>query len=1167
MRQNLKRFWLGFLCAFVLVQGSTQSILSVQAAEADEAIVETTTVAEEQTTEPQAPESETLPDDPVPAETTDTDNGTDVETEQNPNAPPQEEGTVDKNEMEEDTKEEEEEEEEWNQAPITGNASHNGVTVNVNAPAGSFPEGTNVTIQPLDNQVAQGLRDQVTEGEEAIGFDISFITAEGSEVQPSNGQQVTVGFTVDAASPLTIEDDETATLDVVHVSNQGGGEILKSVDAPQTGQSSDIVVYANSFSAYLVSKSPVLKAPQEAKMVDVAITNFTIENLEHEAADRIYYNDRFYLAMDWDASSYGKDLHAGDYFDVTLPDNMIFPAGVTASDFNLTDDEGNVVATAHVTPGPNNAGGTIHVEFTDAVEDRYNVKGTMYVAAQFNRQAVTYNEPNTFTVTVNGEVNPISASTEATVVGPKQLEDEILGKWGQSVANVDDQAEWWVRINHRQDTLTNVVITDSLAGTGEHFLPETFTLRKVTYNEYGGVVGSATIVDVSSMISFSDDLTSFTLNLGNIDGDQYQLSYRSTYTPGTRLRNRVVLNSTETSQTFVATHISAQSGGSGGGDLASRIKITKVDADDNTIVLAGAVFEVEDSQGNKFTLTTGADGTVTSDTLTQGTYHVREIQAPTGYMILDSESEFDLEVTPSGGAIRTVKNQKNTIDIPVNKQWIGPAADSVTVTISRSYESGGNTTEEALSQTLVLNEANNWSGTFTDLEEYAPNGTKYTYQVQEQDLNGYRSEIVDNGGSFTIINTNTETIDIPVVKQWIGPPAEDVEIRLYSNGEKIDSVVLSDANQWQHTFTGLPKYDANSGAEIPYDIVEATTKDFHSRQEGDFRTGFTVYNYNTETVDIPVTKQWVGPQQASVDVQLMADNQTADTITLSAANNWSHVFTGLPKYDETDGHEIEYTVEETPIENYKVEIAGDAQNGFSIINTNIETISIPVQKQWVGTPTDYVDIQLMADGTMVDTISLSADNDWAYTFTELPKYDETDGHEIEYTVEETAVEGYTTGISGTAGSGFTITNTITGKVSVPVTKKWVGTPTDSVTIQLFADGKQIDSVVLNKDNQWQYTFTDLDQYKDGKEITYTIQEEAVKGYKVTYAGNAKEGFIVTNTQNTPKKEPKKKDPTKQKGLQTGVQTNQSTPIVFGVIIVALLICLAVYIYKRSKKNQ
>lgn len=1076
MRQNLKRFWLGFLCAFVLVQGSTQSILSVQAAEADEAIVETTTVAEEQTTEPQAPESETLPDDPVPAETTDTDNGTDVETEQNPNAPPQEEGTVDKNEMEEDTKEEEEEEEEWNQAPITGNASHNGVTVNVNAPAGSFPEGTNVTIQPLDNQVAQGLRDQVTEGEEAIGFDISFITAEGSEVQPSNGQQVTVEFTVDAASPLTIEDDETATLDVVHVSNQGGGEILKSVDAPQTGQSSDIVVYANSFSAYLVSKSPVLKAPQEAKMVDVAITNFTIENLEHEAADRIYYNDRFYLAMDWDASSYGKDLHAGDYFDVTLPDNMIFPAGVTASDFNLTDADGNVVATAHVTPGPNDVGGTIHVEFTDAVEDRYNVKGTMYIAAQFNRQVVTFDEPNTFTVTVNGEVSPISASTEATVVGPKQLEDELLAKWGQSVPNVDDQAEWWLRINHRQDTLTNVVITDSLAGTGEHFLPETFSLRKVTYNEYGGVV-SSTIVDASGMVSFSDDLTSFTLNLGNIDGDQYQLTYRSTYTPGTRLRNSAALNSTEASKTYEATHISAQSGGTGGGDLASRIKITKVDADDNTIVLAGAVFEVEDSQGNKFTLTTGADGTVTSDTLTQGTYHVREIQAPTGYMILDSESEFDLEVTPSGGAIRTVKNQKNTIDIPVNKQWIGPAADSVTVTISRSYESGGNATEEALSQTLVLNEANNWSGTFTNLEEYAPNGTKYTYQVQEQDLNGYRSEIVDNGGSFTIINTNTETIDIPV------------------------------------------------------------------------------------------TKQWVGPQQASVDVQLMADNQTADTITLSAANNWSHVFTGLPKYDETDGHEIEYTVEETPIENYKVEIAGDAQNGFSIINTNIETISIPVQKQWVGTPTDYVDIQLMADGTMVDTISLSADNDWAYTFTELPKYDETDGHEIEYTVEETAVEGYTTGISGTAGSGFTITNTITGKVSVPVTKKWVGTPTDSVTIQLFADGKQIDSVVLNKDNQWQYTFTDLDQYKDGKEITYTIQEEAVKGYKVTYAGNAKEGFIVTNTQNTPKKEPKKKDPTKQKGLQTGVQTNQSTPIVFGVIIVALLICLAVYIYKRSKKNQ
>ena len=118
--------------------------------------------------------------------------------------------------------------------------------------------------------------------------------------------------------------------------------------------------------------------------VNVTITKFQILNINKEEVHSIYQSDRFYLAMDWDASAAGTNIHEGDYFDITLPDNMKFPAGTTAQDFDLTDADGNVMAKAHVTPGPGDVGGTVHVIFTKAAENKYNVKGTMYLAAQFD---------------------------------------------------------------------------------------------------------------------------------------------------------------------------------------------------------------------------------------------------------------------------------------------------------------------------------------------------------------------------------------------------------------------------------------------------------------------------------------------------------------------------------------------------------------------------------------------------------------------------------------------------------------------------------------------------------------------------------------------------------------------------------------------------------------
>lgn len=290
---------------------------------------------------------------------------------------------------------------------------------------------------------------------------------------------------------------------------------------------------------------------------------------------------------------------------------------------------------------------------------------------------------------------------------------------------------------------------------------------------------------------------------------------------------------------------------------------------------------------------------------------------------------------------------------------------------------------------------------------------------------------------------------------------------------------------------------ANPSSQIEYDIV------------GD---SLSVQDNRVKT-EVSVRKNWVGPGLESVTVKLLADKQQVDSVQLSEENNWTHTFTNLDKYH--NGTEISYEVEEEPSDNgnYDSKTSGTASDGYVITNTNAETIDIPVTKTWVGKALDEVKIWLLADEKEAEEVTLTAEGGWTYTFSGLAKYDSTDGHEIEYSVKEENIPDYTSGISGTAADGFTIINTITGKVSVPVTKAWVGAGAEKVTVNLLADGNQVDAVELSEANHWQHTFTDLEKYNNGEEIKYTVEEEAIENYDSRISGNASDGYVITNTNN------------------------------------------------------
>ena len=170
-----------------------------------------------------------------------------------------------------------------------------------------------------------------------------------------------------------------------------------------------------------------------------------------------------------------------------------------------------------------------------------------------------------------------------------------------------------------------------------------------------------------------------------------------------------------------------------------------------------------------------------------------------------------------------------------------------------------------------------------------------------------------------------------------------------------------------------------------------------------------------------------------------------------------------------------------------------------------------------------------ADGTSEATTSQEVSaNTWTYTFTNLPKYYK--GKEIQYSVTEEAVKNYTPTLTGgkvvaadgaegkanesgesdkadeTSESGqnaeswaYTLANTYTpGHTSHSVHKVWKDYGDSSkrpkaVYATLYANGQPTGkTVALSDDNNWQYTFTDLDENK-----VYTVKETNEKGETIS----------------------------------------------------------------------
>ena len=322
---------------------------------------------------------------------------------------------------------------------------------------------------------------------------------------------------------------------------------------------------------------------------------------------------------------------------------------------------------------------------------------------------------------------------------------------------------------------------------------------------------------------------------------------------------------------------------------------------------------------------------------------------------------------------------------------------------------------------VQLSAMNSWQHTFEDLDKYK-DGIEIKYTVEEEKLDNYSNETSGNASDGYIIqNTNTEKLDIPVLKVWVGKAAKQVTIRLMADGIETSSAVLTEESNWKHTFKDLPKYDDKDGHEIKYTVTEDAIEGYNTSIRGSENEGFTITNSIEGKVSFSVSKKWIGPSADSVTIYLLADGEILQEVKLNSTNSWKYMFTGLEQYK--DGVEIKYTIKEKELSGYAISITGSVETGFTVTNVNVKTMNIPIEKKWVGSEGGSVTIRLYADGIEIDKLKLTKSEGWKSKFSDLPIYDAEDGHEIKYTILEDDIEGYTSKISGSAGNGYTVTNT------------------------------------------------------------------------------------------------------------------------------------------------
>jgi pilin isopeptide linkage protein len=447
--------------------------------------------------------------------------------------------------------------------------------------------------------------------------------------------------------------------------------------------------------------------------------------------------------------------------------------------------------------------------------------------------------------------------------------------------------------------------------------------------------------------------------------------------------------------------------------------------------------------------------------------------------------------------------------------------------------------------------------------EGIPEGVTYT--VKETDPSGYWQDLSEAGG--TIVGDTAYVIFRNRVPE---KPEELAKIRVT---KKLAGEYPETDKDKEFQFTLIV-----DGKEQKFTLKPGQTKEFeipagsqYEVQEADYyREGYALTLENgagtarpDRAIEVTATNTFVGEVQArlegektwklgghtaalpeSITVRLKDGDRVVEEKTVTPDKNgvWHYTFT-TPKYD-ADGKEIQYTVEELPVEGFF-----PSYDGLNITNTYIPPaeLELPlIEKMVEGEHAPKAEFRFLLQGEddapmpegsdgknqivsltgsgkiELGKIVFSSPGTYTYTISELNGGE--DGWEYDSVI-------YTLTITVTQEDGKLSAQTVLAKEGEPVeklqfvnryapdqdaqisisgTKTWNhgnnSNPPKSIIVYAYGDGELAAQRLVTEKEGWKYTF-ELPKYaEDGHEIHYTIDEAPVEGYEKII-----DGYNLINT--------------------------------------------------------
>ncbi|MCU4771542.1 Cna B-type domain-containing protein, partial [Bacillus toyonensis] len=403
--------------------------------------------------------------------------------------------------------------------------------------------------------------------------------------------------------------------------------------------------------------------------------------------------------------------------------------------------------------------------------------------------------------------------------------------------------------------------------------------------------------------------------------------------------------------------------------------------------------------------------------------------------------------------------------------------------------------------TKEVTAATNWKYTFEKLQAYDANGVAYKYEVKEQPVAGYESQV----SGTDITNTKVAKLTVEGTKTWNDNNATDrpstIKVDLLQNGKVVDTKEVTAETNWKYAFADVEAYDAN-GVAYKYEVKEQPVAGYQSDVHG-----YDITNTKVGETKVEGTKTWndnnATDRPSTIKINLLQNGKVVDTKEVTAATNWKYTFEKLQAYD-ANGAAYKYEVKEQAVPGYESKVSGT-----DITNTKVGKTKVEGTKTWKDDNAkdrpEMIKVDLLQNSTVIATQEVSKATGWKYEFKDLAAYD-ANGVAYKYEVKEQAVAGYESKVNGTD-----ITNTKVGETKVEGTKTWKDDNAkdrpEMIKVDLLQNGKVVDTKEVTAATNWKYTFEKLQAYDaNGVAYKYEVKEQPVAGYQSDV-----HGYDITNT--------------------------------------------------------